>query len=92
MESIDTQAIIDATWPFVVEMYEKAGMSLEVECAIKAFGDGYAFPTNLDTRLPAPGGMAPESEQEMLRRALSERWGVKETVQGVRKIRVDSQP
>ena len=92
MESIDTQAIIEATWPSVVEMYEREGISLEVKCAIKAIGDGYAFPTNLDRRPPAPGGMAPESEQEMLARALREALGVEETVENVRMIREDSLP
>ncbi len=92
MESIDTQAIVEATWPSVVEMYEREGMSLEVECAIKAIADGYPFPTNLDRRPPAPGGMAPESEREMLVRALKEGREVRETVEGVRTIRLESLP
>ena len=90
MESIDTQAIIEATLPALIEMHEKEGMSERVKCAIKAVGNGYAFPTNLDRRPPAPGGMAPESEQEMLRRGLREEWRMEEMVKQAKQIREDS--
>jgi hypothetical protein len=55
--------------------YAKEGMSREVEVLVTAIAEGYPFPTNLDRRPPAPGGMAPESEQDILRRGLSDGWG-----------------
>ena len=44
-------------------------------CAIAACAEGYAFPTNLD-RDPPLGGLAPASQQDLLRRALAEQWPV----------------
>ena len=41
--------------------------------AVAASAEGYAFPTNLD-RDPPLGGLAPESPQDLLRRALAEQW------------------
>ena len=90
MESIDTLSIIEATWEFIVEMYKEQGLSLQVMCAVQAVGSGYAFPTNLDRRPPAPGGMAPESEQDLMVRGLKGGWGVDEVVRGVREIREKS--
>jgi len=48
----------------------REGESVEVRALIAAVAEGYPFPTNLDQRPPAPGGMAPESEQQLLVRAL----------------------
>ena len=92
METIDTQAIIKSCWTEVVAMHGQEGMSLRVESAIKAVAEGYPFPTNLDRRPPAPGGMAPESEQDLLRRVLSEGWSVEETIEAVSKLQLDSRP
>ena len=46
---------------------------VEIECAIAACAEGYAFPTNLD-RDPPLGGLAPASQQDLLRHALAEQW------------------
>jgi hypothetical protein len=40
---------------------------------VAASAEGYAFPTNLD-RDPPLGGLAPESPQAAMRRALREGW------------------
>lgn len=92
MESIDTQQIIEKTWSEVVNLHKQEGFSTRVEAAIKSIGDGYAFPTNLDVRPPQAGGMAPESEQDLLRRALQEGWSVREAIDAARQIRSNSQP
>jgi ectoine hydroxylase-related dioxygenase (phytanoyl-CoA dioxygenase family) len=42
----------------------------DVDAIVAAVAEGYPFPTNLDKRPPAPGGMAPESQQELVRRGL----------------------
>ena len=44
---------------------------LEKAAAIGAAAEGYAFPTNLDTDPPI-GGLASESQAELLARALDE--------------------
>ena len=48
---------------------------------------GQRFPTNLDRRPPAPGGMAPESEQDLLRGGLHEGWSREQVVGELQKMR-----
>ena len=75
MESIDSLALVEQCWERLYSKYEKEGMSAEVEAFVAAVGEGYPFPLNLDHRTPAPGGMAPESEQDLLKKGLEEGWG-----------------
>ncbi|KAF2218778.1 hypothetical protein BDZ85DRAFT_253294 [Elsinoe ampelina] len=75
MESIDTLPLVEKTWDGLKEKFDAEGMSQEVEAFVQAVAEGYPFPTNLDRRPPAHGGMAPESEQGLLRRALVDGWG-----------------
>ena len=51
-------------------MYQRDGLSDQVECLVRAIAEGYPFPTNLDKCPPGPGGMAPEDEQSLLRKML----------------------
>jgi ectoine hydroxylase-related dioxygenase (phytanoyl-CoA dioxygenase family) len=74
METIDTLPLIERTYEILFAKYKSEGMNSEVDALIRAVGDGYPFPTNLDSRPPAPGGMAPESEQDILRRGISSGW------------------
>jgi ectoine hydroxylase-related dioxygenase (phytanoyl-CoA dioxygenase family) len=74
MESVDALPLVDKLWELLAEKHSKEGMSRELEALVRAIAEGYPFPTNLDRRPPAPGGMAPESEQDVLKRALSEGW------------------
>lgn len=74
MESIDSVPLVERCWDLIVAKFRVEGMSAEVDALVCAIGEGYPFPTNLDRRPPAPGGMAPESEQDVLRRGLSEGW------------------
>ena len=74
METIDTLPLIERTYDVLSAKHKSEGMSNEVAALICAVGDGYPFPTNLDSRPPAPGGMAPESEQGILRRGISSGW------------------
>ena len=92
MERIDTLAIIEKAFDNLKSKYNSEGMSPEVEAAIAAISDGYPFPTNLDQRPPAPGGMAPESEAEVLSRALRGGWTKKDTIEQLRISRADSLP
>lgn len=45
--------------------------------AIAACAEGYPFPTNLDTDPPV-GGLAPPSQQALMRRGLEESWTIEE--------------
>ncbi|WP_370584718.1 phytanoyl-CoA dioxygenase family protein [Paracoccus sp. IB05] len=68
MEAIDRTAMCRAVFPHL------AALSAEGRHAvIAATADGYPFPTNLDTDPPI-GGLAPETQQDLLARAVSEGW------------------
>jgi ectoine hydroxylase-related dioxygenase (phytanoyl-CoA dioxygenase family) len=71
MESIDRLAMCRRLYPAIRAL--RAGGRLddaETEAAIAAAAEGYAFPTNLDTDPPV-GGLAPESQAALFRRALA---------------------
>jgi ectoine hydroxylase-related dioxygenase (phytanoyl-CoA dioxygenase family) len=74
MESVDSLPLVEKSWELLAEKHAREGMSSELEALVGAIAEGYPFPTNLDRRPPAPGGMAPESEQNVLKRALGEGW------------------
>lgn len=87
METIDTLPLIEKTFDVLVAKYKAEGMSGEVDALIHAVADGYPFPTNLDSRPPAPGGMAPESEQQILRRCVSSGAGKDKTMEELTEMR-----
>jgi len=70
MESVDRLRMAQALYPALRHMQLPAQ---EVDNAIAACAEGYAFPTNLD-RDPPIGGLAPESQQALLRRAWAGQW------------------
>lgn len=87
MESIDTIGIARLCWNYLRDDFETKGWTRELEAVIGAIGEGYPFPTNLDRRPPASGGMAPMSEQDLLRQALetgSDREAVTEALWAMR--------
>ncbi|KAG8623195.1 hypothetical protein KVT40_008171 [Elsinoe batatas] len=87
MESIDTLPLVENTWDGLRKKFDAEGMSQEVEAFVQAVTEGYPFPTNLDRRPPAHGGMAPESEQGLVRRALVEGWGRERVVEELARMR-----
>ncbi|KAF2657186.1 hypothetical protein K491DRAFT_691386 [Lophiostoma macrostomum CBS 122681] len=90
MESVDTLSLLEACWEELVLLYRGEGMSVRVQALIGHLAEGYPFPTNLDRRVPGPGGMAPESERDVLRRGL-ERGASREEVLGeIRRVREDA--
>lgn len=90
MESIDPLPLVEESYDILQSKYKSEGISAEVDAFIRAVADGYPFPTNLDCRPPAPGRMAPETEQDILRRVLS-KGGDKDTVmRELTKMREDS--
>ena len=68
LERIDRTAMVRALFPALRDL-RLAG--LERAAAIGAAAEGYPFPTNLDTDPPI-GGLASESQAELLARALDE--------------------
>lgn len=65
-----------ALYPTLLDMQTNGLIEADqLTCAVAATAEGYAFPTNLD-RDPPAGGLAPESQQDMMRRALQEKWPV----------------
>nr|WP_315238030.1 phytanoyl-CoA dioxygenase family protein [uncultured Albidiferax sp.] len=81
MESVDRLRMSQALYPALLQ---RAGLASDEELAsaIAACAEGYAFPTNLD-RDPPLGGLAPESQQALLLRALAEAWPVEQLNQAL---------
>ena len=74
MEAVDRDRMTRALFPHLLTLLQSGELHAdEVDCVLAASTEGYAFPTNLD-RDPPVGGLAPESAQHLVRRALVERW------------------
>jgi ectoine hydroxylase-related dioxygenase (phytanoyl-CoA dioxygenase family) len=70
METVDRQRMATALYPVLQAMRHSGNMNSEAAArVIAACAEGYAFPTNLD-RDPPLGGLAPDSPQTHLQRAL----------------------
>ena len=74
MESVDRDRMMRVLYPALLAMGRKGVLDHEAQArVVAASAEGYAFPTNLD-RDPPLGGLAPESPQAVMRRALHEGW------------------
>jgi ectoine hydroxylase-related dioxygenase (phytanoyl-CoA dioxygenase family) len=74
MESVDRLKMSLALYPPLKGRLDDGTITAaEADNAIAACAEGYAFPTNLD-RDPPIGGMAPLSQQALMRQALKESW------------------
>ncbi len=69
MESVDRLGMCKALYP-ALQAASDLGAA-ERDAAIAAAAEGYSFPTNLDTD-PPEGGLAPETQAALMRRALRE--------------------
>jgi ectoine hydroxylase-related dioxygenase (phytanoyl-CoA dioxygenase family) len=67
METVDRTAMCAALYPVLRTFGGDAGN------VIAASAEGYAFPTNLDRDQPI-GGLAPQTQADLMRRALAEGW------------------
>lgn len=99
METIDSAPLVERCWDLLVKRYQRerkndgvvlSSTGSHVRAFVQAVADGYPFPTNLDRRPPAPNGMAPASEQDLLYRALEEGWRVEDVIAGMNQMRQDS--
>ena len=93
MDSVNTMAIIDACWNEMRRLYEKEGSdSPRMRAITTAVAEGNPFPANLDKRHPAPGGMAPQSEVDIVEQALAEGWDREKLMAGLLRLKEDSKP
>ncbi|MEJ6709032.1 MAG: phytanoyl-CoA dioxygenase family protein [Amylibacter sp.] len=88
METIDREKMCKLLFPHAVKSQRNGVLSApELNAAIAASAEGYAFPTNLD-RDPPKGGLAPETQQALFKRAISEDMDVEQFVQILDEMRV----
>ncbi|WP_170397321.1 phytanoyl-CoA dioxygenase family protein [Ruegeria arenilitoris] len=74
MEAVDRRAMALEVFPSLIALKQRGELAgAELDAAIAATAEGYPFPTNLDTDPPI-GGNAPESQADILRRAVVEGW------------------
>ena len=72
MESVDRVRMAQALYPSLLQAHSGGRMpAADREAAVAACAEGYAFPTNLD-RDPPIGGLAPQSQQDLMRDALAQ--------------------
>lgn len=88
METVDTIPVVKCCWDGLSEWWARDRARTEV--LVKALGEAYPFPTNLDKRPPAPSGMAPESEQQILTRGLESAWSLERVVAELEAMHRDS--
>ncbi|HEX6120329.1 MAG TPA: phytanoyl-CoA dioxygenase family protein [Dongiaceae bacterium] len=74
MESVDRTRMSAVLYPALLDL-RKAEKLSEQECAhaVAACAEGYSFPTNLD-RDPPLYGLAPETQAQLMLRAVAEAW------------------
>ncbi len=68
MESVDRERIVTAIYPTLLS---RKAAGADIEHAVAAAAEGYAFPTNLDRDQPVDG-MSPPSQADVVRRSLAE--------------------
>jgi ectoine hydroxylase-related dioxygenase (phytanoyl-CoA dioxygenase family) len=74
MESVDRVAMCEAIYPVLRDGVAIARFSAsQLDAVIASCAEGYPFPTNLD-RDPPLGGLAPPSQQALVREALAAAW------------------
>jgi ectoine hydroxylase-related dioxygenase (phytanoyl-CoA dioxygenase family) len=72
METVDRVRMAQVLYPSLLQAQTSGAMpAADIEAAVAASAEGYAFPTNLD-RDPPIGGLAPQSQQDLMRSALAQ--------------------
>ncbi len=70
METVDRVRMAQSLYPSLLQARGRMS-AVDLDAAVAASAEGYAFPTNLD-RDPPIGGLAPQSQQDLMRSALAE--------------------
>lgn len=74
IEIVDRARMTKHVYPTALTMQEEGRLTpRELELLVAATAEGYPFPCNLDIDSPL-SGMAPPSQQDIMRQAMSERW------------------
>ena len=73
METVDTTAICRAVHPILRRWRAEGVDARAIDNVVAASAEGYPFPTNLDLDQPV-GSLVPQTEADLLRRALVEDW------------------
>jgi ectoine hydroxylase-related dioxygenase (phytanoyl-CoA dioxygenase family) len=73
METIDTATVTLCCYRNLLALHCEQGFSAAVEALMTMIADGYPFPANIDVTPPL-GGLAPASQRDLLRQALTEQW------------------
>jgi ectoine hydroxylase-related dioxygenase (phytanoyl-CoA dioxygenase family) len=72
METVDRVRMAQRLYPSLLQIQSSGRMSApDLDAAVAASAEGYAFPTNLD-RDPPIDGLAPQSQQDLMRSALAQ--------------------
>ncbi|WP_328497712.1 phytanoyl-CoA dioxygenase family protein [Streptomyces sp. NBC_00414] len=71
MESVDREAVSNAVYPVLLKRKAEGASQEWLDTVVAAGAEGYPFPTNLDSDPPVDG-LAPPSQADLVRRALSE--------------------
>ncbi|GAA4964897.1 phytanoyl-CoA dioxygenase family protein [Kineococcus glutinatus] len=73
MESVDRTAMCEVLYGVLARRRAAGAPERELANVVAASAEGYAFPTNLDRDQPV-GGLAPQTQAELVRQALAEGW------------------
>lgn len=74
METVDRLAMSRLVYPELLELKQTGALNAQqIQHAVAATAEGYAFPTNLD-RDPPIGGLAPKNQQALMLEALEAGW------------------
>src|SRR4051795_9404872 len=73
METVNRTAMCRALYPALLRLKASGAGERRLRNVVAASAEGYAFPTNLDRDQPV-GGLAPETQAELVWRALKEQW------------------
>ena len=88
MEALDRDRMMLAVYP---ELLANTAQNAEaINAVIACTADGYSFPTNLDTDPPLQG-LAPQTGQQLMQQALSERWPLSDFAAAVTQMRAKRQ-
>src|SRR3954449_4657361 len=73
MEAVDREKMCNAVFPALLTARASSADAQSRAAAVAACAEGYSFPTNLDRDQPV-AGLAPETQAQLLTRAVEERW------------------
>ncbi|CAI1225380.1 phytanoyl-CoA dioxygenase family protein [Serratia ficaria] len=87
METVNRLRLLQAIYPALRQRHRQGGLGeAGLAALVAAAADGYSFPTNLDSDPPI-GGLAPQTQQQLLLQALDEDWDAPQFTQQLERQR-----